>query len=254
MIVQTWEGDGYCPICEDKRTFRAESDKVIPDAFEPHWFRGKLRCLVCKSPPRERAAAHVLAKLRPDWRDLVIHESSPGGWALSQKLRRDCNKYVATQYDPKFPFGEMHTSGRWRNENLENQTFADEIFDIVIAQDVFEHLFNPGLAAQEIARTLRPGGLCLLTVPVIRPWAETVRRASISNGVVIHHMPEAYHGNPVGDGKSLVTIDWSIAIGPYLAAQSGMPFTNLLLDDMRIGVRDDANMLLIGIKQEMPAL
>jgi SAM-dependent methyltransferase len=252
--VSTLSLDGYCPICECDTQFSAVSDKFIPKAYEGAWLRGALRCSKCKSPPRERAIAHFLNKTRPNWRELSIHESSPGGWAFSYKLRRECPNYHASQYDPTFAFGEMHESGRWRNENLEAQTFQDEVFDIVVTQDVFEHLFHPGRAAREIARTLKPGGLCLMTVPVVNPWGAITRRAELRDGEVHHLLPEQYHGNPVGDGRSLVTVDWSYAIGAYLSAQSGLPFAVHVIDDMSMGIRDSANVVLTAVKEPLPDL
>lgn len=246
-----FEVNGYCPVCEKDTEFVAERPDKIDERWYAGWFRNSLRCTSCNSPPRERAIAHFLTEYRPDWRDLIIHESSPGGAAFSAKLRRECKTYVPTHYDPGFPFGIWHKSGKWRNEDLERQTFADEAFDIVIAQDVFAYLFHPGRAAREIARTLKPGGLCLLTVPVAVPFGETRQRARTDDGVVTHLLPEIYHGNPVGDGRSLVTVDWSYDIGAYLSARSGMAFTVLVLDDMRIGVRDSVNAVLVARK---PAL
>jgi SAM-dependent methyltransferase len=248
------EIEGYCPVCERDVLFAASSDKVMPPQFEGQWFRGALRCSFCKSPPRERAIARTLDEARPNWRDLRIHESSPGGWAFSAKLRRECRGYVPTQYDPSFPFGEMHPSGRWRNENLEAQTFDSEAFDVVVTQDVFEHVFHPDRAIAEIARTLRPGGLCLMTVPAVRRWGPSERRAALDGGTVRHILPEQYHGNPVGDGRSLVTVDWGHDIGPYLSAHSGMSFAVLILDDMRFGIRDWVNLVLMGSKSPPPGL
>jgi SAM-dependent methyltransferase len=40
-------------------------------------------------------------------------------------------------------------------------TIPDESFDIVMSSDVFEHLGRPWLAAAEIARILKPGGLAI---------------------------------------------------------------------------------------------
>jgi SAM-dependent methyltransferase len=40
-------------------------------------------------------------------------------------------------------------------------TIADESFDIVVACDVFEHIDRPWLAAAEISRMLKPGGLVI---------------------------------------------------------------------------------------------
>jgi 2-polyprenyl-3-methyl-5-hydroxy-6-metoxy-1,4-benzoquinol methylase len=48
--------------------------------------------------------------------------------------------------------------GEYRNEDLERQTYADGSFDVVITQDVMEHIYDPSSAFREIARTLRPVG------------------------------------------------------------------------------------------------
>ncbi len=244
----------YCPICEREQVISARSDEDIPEAERRVWFRSSLRCEGCKAPPRERALALVLNRVLPDWRSRTIHESSPSQRGLSLKLRRDCAAYVPTQFDLTFPFGQMDPTGAWRNENLEAQTFADGTFDVVVTQDVFEHLFNPGRAAREIARTLRPGGLCIMTVPVVRPWSTTSRRAALIDGEIVHLQEERYHGNPVGDGRSLVTVDWSYQIGAYLSAQSGLPFTVHVIDDMELAIRDPFNVVLAAVKASLPEL
>lgn len=43
--------------------------------------------------------------------------------------------------------------------------FLDNSFDCVLSFQVFEHVANPFEAIQEIGRTLKPGGLLLLSVP-----------------------------------------------------------------------------------------
>lgn len=254
MTTSVFEISGYCPICEGAQLFRASREKPIPEKWYPHWFRNDLRCVTCGSVPRERAFARVLMGMRPKWRDLAIHESSPVMRGMSKRLKRECSGYVASQFSEEFPFGQVHPQAGWRNENLEAQTFADETFDVVASLDVFEHLFHPGRAAREIARTLRPGGLCILTVPVVHPWGEIRRRAEIRNGEVHHLLPEQYHGNPVGDGRALVTVDWSYGIGAYLTAHSGLHFAVHVIDDMDMGIRDPVNVVLTGVKMPLPDL
>jgi hypothetical protein len=244
---------GHCPICETATRFFATSDEPVAEKWLARFFRENLRCPACRSVPRERAVAHVLNEVVPEWRNLAIHECSPGGRGLSPKLKRQCISYVATQYDPALPPGTL-IDGRWRNEDLENQTFPDAAFDLVITQDVFEHVFHPGKAASEIARTLKEGGYCLMTVPVVRPWATSQRRASPGPHGPIHHLSEQYHGNPVGGGKSLVTIDWAFDIAAYLTKHSGMPFVVMAIDDMRIGVRDPVNAVLLARKMHLADL
>ena len=96
--------DGFCPVCEQQTTFGAK------DA----WLRDHFLCLNCNSQPRERALFSVLTQLRPDWRKLKIHESSPGT-AASTRLADQAPGYLASQYDPSIPWGSVHPSGGWRS-------------------------------------------------------------------------------------------------------------------------------------------
>lgn len=247
MQEERQEFFGYCPVCEHDSVFVATSSERVPLDRQSGWFRDRLQCTSCQSVPRERAFAHVLSKLCPNWRELSVHECSPILRGMSLRFLRECRGYQMTQYSRDLPFGHVDARG-WRNENLEEQTFDDQVFDLVVMQDVFEHLFFPGRAALEIARTLKPGGVCIMTVPVVRGWGSIQRRAALVNGEVIHLQPEQYHGNPVGDGRALVTVDWSYAIGSYLSAQSGLPFAVHVMDDISMGIRDPFNVVLTARK------
>ena len=46
------------------------------------------------------------------------------------------------------------------------ETIPDESFDLVVSSDVFEHVERPWLAAAEIGRILKPGGLAHHPHPV----------------------------------------------------------------------------------------
>lgn len=48
--------------------------------------------------------------------------------------------------------------------------FANETFDSFVANEVFEHVFNPNLFLSEIHRVLIPEGMILLTLPFV--WDE----------------------------------------------------------------------------------
>jgi len=145
----------------------------------------------------------VLERHRPDWRNLAIHESSPGARGLSSVLKMECPSYVPTQYFSDVPGGTFH--GGMRCENLEHQTFSDASFDLVITQDVMEHVFHPDIAYREIARTLKSGGLHIHTTPIYLDHAKSSRRAEIKDGKIVHLFDPEYHGNPIGDGRALVT-------------------------------------------------
>jgi SAM-dependent methyltransferase len=49
--------------------------------------------------------------------------------------------------------------------SADNIPLDDNSFDSVVSTQVFEHLRDPFKAATEIARVLKTGGVCLLTVP-----------------------------------------------------------------------------------------
>ena len=135
---------GFCPCCRNKTYFVS---------FDP-WLRDYFKCTACGSIPRNRALIKIIEEYYPNWESLSIHESSPSGGGASARLRKSCAQYAASQYYPAHLFGAM--VGEFRNENLERQTYADNSFDIVITQDVLEHVYDPASVFREIARTLKP--------------------------------------------------------------------------------------------------
>jgi hypothetical protein len=247
-----FETRGHCPVCEAETVFRAENDKELPEIWHLNWFRGSLVCTRCGSIPRMRALAETLRRFFPNWRDLRIHESSPGNTALSPKLRAECPGYVATHYDRTLPPGSPHASGQYRCEDLEDQTFDDASFDLVITQDVFEHLMHPDRAIREIARTLVPGGAHVLTVPLVNQLEPSRRRAKRVHGEIVHLLPPVYHGNPIDPDGSLVTVDWGYDIIEYLAYHSGMSISMIYLDDLSRGIRAALNEVLVCRKLANP--
>lgn len=228
---------GYCPLCGKQTEFVARRDKPIPEAYFRNWFRDELKCTSCGCLPRHRALFTVIEQLYPNWRNLSIHESSPGPGGVSGRLRAECPDYIASQYDPKLGFGNTHPSGAYRSEDLERQSFADNSFDIVITQDVFEHLFAPDRAIREIARTLRPGGAHIMTVPLANRGKPSMRRARLTPAGIDHLVPPSYHGNPMSAEGSLVTVDWGYDILDYLSAHSGLSTMLFSIDDLSRGIR-----------------
>ncbi|WP_312166957.1 class I SAM-dependent methyltransferase [Phenylobacterium sp.] len=236
--------DGFCPVCEQQASFLATDP----------WLRDHFLCQSCNAQPRERALFSVLAQLRPDWRGLAIHESSPGT-AASRRLADQAPGYRFSQYDPSIPWGSVHPTGGWRAEDLEAQTFADESFDLVVTQDVMEHVFAPDLAVAEIARTLKPGGMHICTVPIVNKEKPSVRRAARNaDGSVRHLLEPVYHGNPMDPNGSLVTIDWGYDIAAYWDAASGMSTTIWTIEDLGRGIQAEYIEVLVSRKAGLPDL
>ena len=188
----------------------------------------------------------------PHWRTLKIHESSPA-LRSSEKLRRECVDYTPTNFDADTAPGEtINRLGR-RNEDLQHQTFPDGTFDLVITQDVFEHLFRPDLAIAEIGRTLKPGGAHVCTVPIGRKSLPSIWRAKrAEDGSIAYPMEAIYHGNPIDDAGSLVTIDYGYDIADYFDAHSGLNTTIVYMDDLSRGIRAEFIEVLVSRKLSGP--
>lgn len=114
-------------------------------------------------------------------------------------------KYFKTKYPEaigseflgdRYPFGSINENGV-RNETLTALSFPDKSFDILIALDVFEHMPDYKSAFRECARTLRPGGKMMWSVPFMPGSADNVVRARFKNGEIVHILPPEYHGDPL---------------------------------------------------------
>ena len=114
--------------------------------WRERYLRAHYRCVRCWSLPRWRAVIHALNLRYPGWRDLSIFESSPGG-AGSEKLKGECARYVPSHFWPTVDRGTVFQGIRC--EDLTQLTFPDESFDLVVTQDVFEHVLEPGRAFSE---------------------------------------------------------------------------------------------------------
>jgi glycosyltransferase involved in cell wall biosynthesis/ubiquinone/menaquinone biosynthesis C-methylase UbiE len=185
--------EGFCPICECSKTFVASST----------WLRRDYRCETCHSIPRDRALRKVLDDRFPGWKNDLVHEIAP-----SNSLIKDAaTNYSASHYDPEQPFGSSVDGVR--NENLENLTMPDCSVDYLIHLDVLEHVFHPERVLREMVRVLRPGGASVFTVPIRPTLKHSRRRARIGDdGKIEHLLPADFHGNPIADGRALVTWDY----------------------------------------------
>ncbi|MEO5999931.1 MAG: hypothetical protein ABIN89_24045, partial [Chitinophagaceae bacterium] len=88
----------------------------------------------CNSIPRNRAFVNTLNIFYPSWKQLTIHESSPGG-PLSDYLKKQAKGYTSSHYFEDTPRGKY--KGEHRSEDLSALTFEDNTFDLFITSDVF---------------------------------------------------------------------------------------------------------------------
>ena|SRR5579875_2332496 len=232
IVLENW---GFCSICMGAAHFVARHP----------WLRDYYLCQRCGTIPRQRALVEVLNIVRPSWRDLAMHESSPNIWFFSEQ----CTAYSASFFHPDTPLGAMRDG--FRNEDLERLTFPADSFDIFVTQDVLEHVFHPERALKEIMRVLRPGGVHIFTTPKHKHLLKSFRRAKVSDGVVEHlHKPQ-YHDYAAGDNSSLVTWDYGADFDDLVQAWSGYSTSNFILRDRSRGI--DGEYLDVFVTQKLSA-
>lgn len=205
-VVRNWRGilagrwnRGHCPTC-DRHTIFVEEGGSLRDGY---------RCIRCRSIPRWRALMLTIDNRFPNWRSLRIHEIAPGG-AASDRLARECPGYTSSFYNVP---GQPH-------EDVEALTFADGSIDLVISQDVIEHVLDPARAFAEIARVLRWDGAHVFTVPVYDRDRTLVRAMRDPDGEIVYLATLDFHDAP--EGKSLVTREWGRDIVELIAAASSL--------------------------------
>ena len=78
-------------------------------------------------------------------------------------------------------------------------TFADASFDLVLCNELFEHVQDLDLAFREIARVLRPGGRLLATCPLAFGQLESIVKAvhNPNTGQTEVSGEPDFHGDPV---------------------------------------------------------
>ncbi len=85
------------------------------------------------------------------------------------------------------------------HQNLCALTFSDASFDLVLCNELFEHVQDLELAFREIARVLRPGGRLVATCPLAFGQLEGIVKArhNAATGEAELLMEPEFHGDPV---------------------------------------------------------
>ena len=130
--------------------------------------------------------------------DLYLPEAVTAFAALMQRLCPGC---ISSEYlpDPSDPQRE-----HLRHEDLCRLSLEDACMDLVICNDLFEHLYDLPAALREIARVLRPGGQLIATFPFAYTHATSIVKARHRPGATPGVASQAellceteFHGNPV---------------------------------------------------------
>lgn len=182
------------------------------DPPPPNW-RETLQCPRCLLNNRQRAIAAELLRACETRRargrrpTLYMMEQVTPTYELFAR-HADRIECVGSEYlGPDAAPGEVR--GGVRHEDCERLSFPDASFDLVLSNDVLEHVADPLRAAAELARVLRPGGELFLSIPFDTHKRESTPRARRVGDRIEHLLSPVYHGNPVRPEEgSLVFTDF----------------------------------------------
>jgi len=208
--------DGYCKVCDKSTVFHIDKQygsQETEGGWLPNW-RERLNCAHCQLINRQRAILHVIksaitARQKTPVFLYAMEQITP----LFQWLSHYSKNVICTGSEY---LGENVESGAivdgiiagMRHENVESLSFDNASFDIIVSNDVLEHVNIPELALSEMHRVLKDNGEVFITIPFHINNLETIRRAELKAGEIHHLLPALYHGNPLSEEGSLVFNDF----------------------------------------------
>jgi len=230
----------------------ARFSRVAGQWWDPH---GPMAALHKFNPVRlgyirDRAAAHFdrdptrldsLAGLR-------ILDIGCGGGILSEPLARLGASVVGA--DPSasnIAVAQRHAAQSglaidYRSASAETLARASEIFDVVLAMEVVEHVTDVGLFVELAAAMVKPGGL--LFVATLNRTAKSFALAIIGAEYILGWLPRGTHQW----GKFVTPNELEIAIeqaGLHITDETGVSY-NLFADRWQLSTDMDVNYMIVA--------
>lgn len=201
-----------CNICGEKSIF--SSWEPLASSCK----RNSFYCQKCNSVSRTRHVAKIILELFPRFpevdslynfskvMDLKILNTCASG-AIHEYLK-SCKNYTFSEYYDSVNSGEIENGVLC--EDLTSTSFKNNEFDLIITEDIIEHISDPKKAFNEIRRILKPGGYHISTIPVFFDKYKSEKRAIIEDGKLIHVLKPEYHGDPNRSDGILVFTDFGL--------------------------------------------
>lgn len=188
------EGDypGSCTVCGRLTSFAVrKANQHLRETFI---------CKHCGSMARHRHLALILCEtfgvsLPEEITGLKVYNAESSG--PIHEILKEHPGYTYSEFSQEKPSGSMASNGA-SYEDLQALSFADNSFDLVITQDVFEHIRRPIKAWLEVLRVLKPNGCHIFTIPCSKR-CPTIPRVEVGGDEDIHILPKVYHGEPSAD-------------------------------------------------------
>lgn len=186
---------GTCPICCRRTAF------LVLD--EPETIRNHALCIWCKSSSRHRhVALSIIRKFQGEGiRRLSDFSRKPGITVFNTSTQSHVAKALGKAgniihsefFDDTVPGGYKNGV---LNQDLRDLTFPDSSIDLVISEDVLEHVPELKRGLKEVHRVLKNGGVHVFSIP-FHFDRRTKELFTSENGKISLLEPVEYHGDPV---------------------------------------------------------
>lgn len=186
---------GYCNICRKPAVF------LLTKSFAE--MRDHQECLACGSKGRNRHLAKCLVdefrvrgiRRLSDFRgsNLTVYVAASTGSVASGL--GEAENIIRSEYFSDCPPGT--TKDGVLCQDIQRLTLADGSIDVVITEEVFEHVRDFEAGFREVYRVVKPGGSHFFTIPFYF-GKKTKALYEIRDGEfvpVVH--PVEYHGDPI---------------------------------------------------------
>jgi SAM-dependent methyltransferase len=201
--------DFLCLVCNCFGPFKI--DYQSSDGNLPNW-RETLVCQHCFLNNRQRAVARLAAQFvkKFSFQTIYCMEQVTPFFKVIEKQNIQLKVFGSEYLNPEFSPG--HILDGIRHEDINNLSFDVNSIDLILSNDCFEHVPSLATSLKECNRVLTSNGLIIATIPFHSQTYQSIDRASLRNGKVVHFLDPIYHGNPVSGEGSLVYCDfgWDI--------------------------------------------
>ncbi len=152
---------------------------------------------------RERAVLRVIEEhVDPRLKDTLRVYSPEAVTKFAGRIRHIFPNFTGSEFTADF--ARRARMGRIRFEDLTRLSFDEQSFDLVVTNEVLEHVPDIDTALSEIRRVLVAGGWHIGTHPFRFMGEDSQIRARLRGSEIEHLMPAEYHVNPFEAGGSLV--------------------------------------------------
>jgi hypothetical protein len=206
---ETWAVPGYSLVANQFVEYTVDQlsgGYLSDDIWHPN-LRERLVCPVTHLNNRQRLICALVQKHAFRGAKLWLMEHVTPVYAWVSANLTHCEVTGSEYLDPNSASGTIIDG--IMHQDAENLSFADGSLDLIVSNEVLEHVARPFKAFSECARVLTRGGRMVATIPFMTGVEDSIVRAALNyEGDVVHILEPVYHGNPVSLDGSLVFTDF----------------------------------------------